>query len=662
MSSVTAALTCLGFDRSRLPFGARTAITGWLALVAATLLHLDSPHWAAMTVWVVAQPTRGMLLEKSVHRVIGTVIGSLVGVVLLMQFGATPILLVAGLAVWVGLCACLGNVLRHAPAYGVILAGYTAALVALVDVPHPDHVVTVAAMRVATIIVGVVLSTVVGGLLTPVAGQDDLMGRVRRVGAETLGWAAAALDGAPFDRLTERERRVVADMAAIEDALHLQVAGSRGGHRRGRHIRGLFAALLSLIASVRTVTRRQARNEVTGRAVTGGGGLALLIHHLDAAAADLAGGAALCVPFDVIRAALGDPRAAGTLDDALARVTAAFEAISDDHAGLETSREGRPTLSMILHRDWIGARAAMIRAVAAIAVVGAAWLGSGWPYGQFMLLSTCIMTTVFSAFENPVEMLRHVRLGSAAGSAVAIMFRLILLPLAGSDSDVVLMALPVLLLGGMAMAHHRTSLAALDYTMCFLLLAPPVFPPHGTPEAVMNGAVAILLGITVAQQAFRFVLPLGLSSRLRALMVMTVRDLEGLAGGGAIPDPLRWQARLHHRILRLVRGVDAAGERNLLPVDGGIAALTVAAAIVRLRALIAADDRLPAGCGRALRLAVARLSRLSHSPEAAAAALERAASRLMAADAVTAEMFRDAADALKANRAFFAWEIRARRA
>ena len=69
-------------------FAARTTAAAQLSLLAAWSLGLKHTHWAAMTVWLTAQPTRGLLLDKSVLRVVGTLVGAAVGFGLLWGVGA----------------------------------------------------------------------------------------------------------------------------------------------------------------------------------------------------------------------------------------------------------------------------------------------------------------------------------------------------------------------------------------------------------------------------------------------------------------------------------------------------------------------------------------------------------------------------------------------
>src|SRR5690554_5943688 len=86
-SSVSDRLVKLGFDIPRLHFAMRTALASGLAMALAWMLGLEHPQWSAMTVWAISQPVRGMLLEKSLFRGLGTIVGTLFGVVLVLLAG-----------------------------------------------------------------------------------------------------------------------------------------------------------------------------------------------------------------------------------------------------------------------------------------------------------------------------------------------------------------------------------------------------------------------------------------------------------------------------------------------------------------------------------------------------------------------------------------------
>ena len=81
---------------------------------------------------------------------------------LVMAMQADPALLIAGLALWVGACTWIGNLQRGLIAYGTVLVGYSASMVALLDPAHPDRVLQLGADRLATLLTGVVVATLVG--------------------------------------------------------------------------------------------------------------------------------------------------------------------------------------------------------------------------------------------------------------------------------------------------------------------------------------------------------------------------------------------------------------------------------------------------------------------------------------------------------------------
>ncbi len=68
--------------RRQWQFTVRTFIAGMLALYIALALGLDEPKWALMTVYIVAQPLGGMVLAKGVYRLLGTLTGAAMAVLL----------------------------------------------------------------------------------------------------------------------------------------------------------------------------------------------------------------------------------------------------------------------------------------------------------------------------------------------------------------------------------------------------------------------------------------------------------------------------------------------------------------------------------------------------------------------------------------------------
>src|SRR5271163_2150441 len=111
-------------------FGLRLWASVCLALYVAFWLELDNAYWAATSAAVVCQPHLGASLRKGWFRMIGTVVGAVVIVVLTAVFPQNRFGFLVGLALWGGACALVATLLRNFASYAAALAGYTAAIVA----------------------------------------------------------------------------------------------------------------------------------------------------------------------------------------------------------------------------------------------------------------------------------------------------------------------------------------------------------------------------------------------------------------------------------------------------------------------------------------------------------------------------------------------------
>jgi hypothetical protein len=99
-----------------------------LALFIAFWLELDSPYWAGGTAAIVCQPQLGASLRKGWFRIIGTIVGAVVIVVLTACFPQDRVGYLGSLALFCGLWAFAATVLCNFASYAAALAGTTAAI------------------------------------------------------------------------------------------------------------------------------------------------------------------------------------------------------------------------------------------------------------------------------------------------------------------------------------------------------------------------------------------------------------------------------------------------------------------------------------------------------------------------------------------------------
>lgn len=632
-------IAAIGFDLPRLNFALRTAIAACLALFIAWLIGLEHPQWSAMTVWAAAQPTRGQLLEKSFFRIFGTLVGVVAGVVLVAVSGGDPRPLVIGLSLWIGICVTAGNLLRGYVSYGAMLSGYSASMVALLDTAHPDHVLALGADRAATILVGVLTALVIGWVLTPSAAEQEMTGRMRRLTARLLRDLAASLREGSATALDDEQRSLLAEMAAIDEMLDPHGAGSRRSRQAVRAMRTVLSVQISLLLAGRRGGHGQ--NEAVA-------GL------LDEAAAGFESGNGSDGPLALIDRAADFAGLQGDLGEALQSLSQAIRAyriaLGQDVGTTSTAIQG--SHPVVLHRDWVGARQAAIRAMLCMLAVGLFWVVTGWTAAPFLLLGLSIMTTIFSTFDNPAQTMRFVLLGQVFGAAGAFACRFLAWPLAANELQVVLLTMPFILAGALFFSHRRTLPSAFDYAMVSLLLLHPEFPLPGDLPTMLSSIVAVVAAPLVAILAYRVIFPLNAGARLETLISMMVHELQDMARAeDASQHRLTWRARLYHRLFRLIRFAERSGGTHREVTDGALAILSIGYSILSLQDLVR-DGSLSDSEERATRAALQRLKKISSEPQKAAVALDRVASRLLGRHERVGASVASAAGALQANIAF----------
>ena len=96
-----------------------------VALYIAFASDLERPYWAMFTVFVVAQPITGAVRSKSTFRLLGTLAGAAMALLLVPPLVHAPVLLCLATSLWIGLCVYLSLQDRRPRSYAFVLAGYT---------------------------------------------------------------------------------------------------------------------------------------------------------------------------------------------------------------------------------------------------------------------------------------------------------------------------------------------------------------------------------------------------------------------------------------------------------------------------------------------------------------------------------------------------------
>jgi len=187
-------------------FGIRIWLAVVVALAASFWLELEVPSAAAVTVAILAEPTRGRALEKAFFRLIATVIGVTAAIVIVAVFSQARDLLLAAFAVWIGLCVYAARLLDGNRAYAAVLSGYSVGIIAIQQIDAPDQVFLSGIERGGAIAVGIAAIALVNDLLAAPDSHPQLAGRLTALHRRVRDYAAALIRDVATDLTTAAVR------------------------------------------------------------------------------------------------------------------------------------------------------------------------------------------------------------------------------------------------------------------------------------------------------------------------------------------------------------------------------------------------------------------------------------------------------------------------
>ena len=601
-------------NRPSFVLACRGTVAALAALAVAVLLRLECPYWAAMTALIVIQPTRGLLLEKSFYRLVGTALGSLAGLVMVQSAGS-PASLTILLSLWLAGCVGAGNLLYGLRSYGAMVAACTGAVIAMAGYNNPPHLNDLVFGRIACITIGIVVSTTVTLFFTRRRSKRELLERLVKVAAADIQWLALLVRGGRQQDLVALRQDILLEISEIEGAMDAVWAGSLDLRKRKRRVRSLIVSLLTLLEAGKLTGYHPARREFRGETWR-----EPLARQLEEVAWRLERQGSLDPSAGLGAVLAGTKARLPLLGDTLDELAGSLGQLIEQWDGTEQSQERPATHLFIRHRDWREAGRAALRAAGALAAVGALWSLSGWQEGPSMMIAASIMVSIFSTHDRPAAMLGYVFCGASAGVAAALLCRLVLLPGVGDPVLQGAASIPVLMTGIIALSRRRTALGAMDAMLFFLFVMQPGVPAVPDAPSYIAGGCAALGGVGVAILSFRYLLPIDPARRLRSLLVAISRDLASLAAADSASMEKR-RARTQHRVLRLLaQGGKLDHDLGAL-IEGGLAALVIGRWMQWLRERELREGISPEAC-QALQETARKLTAAIRQPEGILSALE----------------------------------------
>ncbi|WP_024781185.1 FUSC family protein [Pseudomonas corrugata] len=569
-------------DRLAVQFAIKTVLGGGLALWLALRWGLEQPSWALMTAFIVAQPLSGMVVQKGLARLLGTLVGTVMSVVFMSLFAQTPWLFLLALALWLGLCTACSTLLRSAWSYSFVLAGYTVAIIALPAITHPLAVFDQAVARCTEISLGIVCATAASALLWPLRVERQLAGQAHAAWQSGMQAARATLAGDAQARkgLLEILGRIVAVDAQRE---HAWFEGSLG-RQRARAISGLSQKLLMLLRIARSVRRQWKQLEPAESEA-----LAPWMNEVQRALD--ADSATLQALRPRVLDASHDPLISSAQSYCLARFALLLDTALAACAALAAVREGResadPPRTLTPHRDLSLAMVFGARSALAFLAVSCFWLATAWPAAGGALVLTCVVCSLFASRENGAQIGMSFLRGILLAVPTAFVVGEILLP-QWSSFAMLCMAMGVpLFFGALGMAKPPIFATATSFCLHFVVLISPLNAMKYDVAAFFNNAQAMMIGVGAAVLAFNLLILRDPAWHGRRLLAATLDDLVRLTRRNLSGAESWFGGRMADRLLQLARHYPELPVPSRSRWDDGLLGLDIGDELLHLRLSLA---------------------------------------------------------------------------
>ena len=512
----------------------KVLLAAFLTLWLAMRLELPQPRTAMITVFIVMQPQSGQVFAKSFYRFLGTLAGSAMMVALIALFAQNTELFLGSLAIWVGICSAGAARCRNFRAYGFVLAGYTAAMVGLPALAHPDGAFMAAVWRVLEISLGILCSTLVSAAILPQTASAALRNALyQRFGVFALFVTDGLRGRSKAESFEASNVRFIAEAVGLEGLRSVTVFEDPHMRRRNGRLSRLNSEFMGITTRFNALHQLLERLRVNGEEHVVAAirpGLQDLAEVLDGFS-----GRALTSP-DAARLATAlasykeglptrvrtlrgifqdtDPSEAEQLDfhtayELLYRFVDDLHSYAQTHASLADHRHERERWDepFTPQTNWWAAAASGIRASFILVVLGSYWVATAWPSGATMTLIAAATVGLSAATPNPKRMAFQMACGTFLGALIGFVEMFFIFPWIDGFPLLCVMLAPVIVLGSFLTSRPQYAGVGLGLLIFFSTGSVPDNLTIYNPYTFINDYIAMVMGMLVCAAAGAIILP-----------------------------------------------------------------------------------------------------------------------------------------------------------
>lgn len=512
----------------------KTTLAALLAMWISMRFELGQPVTAIVTVYLIMQPQSGLVLTKSIYRILGTLAGALACLTLFALFPQERVLFLLGLSLWIGVCTAGATLLRNFRCYAFVLAGYTAAMIGMAIVSQPAAFFTYAVNRFTEVVVGILCAGLVSDLIFPTHLGSSITGAVSGCYGEFLGFAHELFSGKAGGRDIRRVHlRFITNaltFEALRGAAFWEASEFRGRDARLRRLNADFMAMSTTAHSLYQLVRRLRSSG--SRAAPALDALmtvldtALLRKH-DSSFSDrgaLPDARKIAEFRKELKHRVEDSRTllAGKTDDPclldfetgvelVRRFTGELHDYTRNCVSLNAKppeEESRSEIRFVSRTDPAMAILNGVRATLVVALVAVFWIITAWPYGASAVMMVAIACSLFAPAPDPARAVKAGLLGGCIALPVSFVCKILILP--AMDGFVLLCTVlgPFLLLSAWLLGLNRkTMMIGLGFCCMFCFMIDPGNTMRYDPVKLINFGMSQIFGQAAAATMFAIFVP-----------------------------------------------------------------------------------------------------------------------------------------------------------
>jgi uncharacterized membrane protein YccC len=491
-----------------------------VALYVAFWLQLGGASSAAVTVAILALPTRGAVLAKAVNRIAATLMGATMSVVIAGLFPGERIGMIAAFVCWICICVFVASYLRGYQAYAAVLSGYTVAIIALVNIDTPQNVFTTMTDRMAAIAIGILCVTLINDVFGSPPVWRELDRRMSDIWRDVRSYARDVLSGNAKD--SERAGALLAQISGLRDQVDIIAHDMADGRQRAAGARSAMLALVEIVQQVRLLSWLAHGDPL---AVTiKDQCLAALDHHaeppgfltklreIELSRPDIVAGAVW-----QIQQAIRFVESKSLLDDGLSSL----------REGLEPARDVR-----LPHSGEVAVALGNATRIGIALLAGTTFLiFAGWPASAGALSITTILCALSTTMPSPSKFAVAAMVSFVLAAVSAGFVRFYVLT---ESQDFVRLAVaiaPVLIFGGLLSVRPAIAGIGLIMNNIFLVLLAPSNPQVYNPLTFFSECMFVAFALAIVFLASRLVWPVSAFDKQRAVVRATQKTLTASVAG-----------------------------------------------------------------------------------------------------------------------------------